>query len=186
MLKKKLVVGALILGAVSIPVLFSSSAFAQWWGYGMGGHYGMMGSYRGTGMMGWNRNVPEKYWLSARQIDKIRETRSNYDDRIFPLQQKLYSLRIEAQGYASDPDADAAKIRSYNEDIRGLQGQIDNFRLDARAEFAKVLSKDQRAYFSNDFDWWYDEPGMRGTGYGYGMRGYMMGRSPMMSGWGCW
>lgn len=186
MFKKKLVFGALILGVALTPTLFSSSAFAQWWGYGMGGHYGMMGSYRGMGMMGWNSNVPEKHWLTAQQFDKIREIRSNYDDKILPLQEKLYSLRIEARGYAADPDADPGKIKSYREDISALQGQIDDLRLDARADFTKVLSRDQRAYFDDDFDWWYDEPGMRASGYGYGMRGYMMDRHPMMSGWGCW
>ncbi len=190
MSKKKFVLSALILGAAAVPLFFSSSAFAQWWGYGMGGHYGMLGSYRGTGMMGWNQNVPEKYWLTAQQIDNVRQIRSDYGDKIVPLQQRLYSLRIEARGYASDPDADLGKIRDYREEIRGLEGKIDDLRLDARGEINKVLTKEQRVYFSDNFDWWDGGrgmmSGMRGMDNGYGMMNNMRGMCPMMSGGRGW
>ncbi len=190
MSKKKFVLGALILGAAAVPLFFSSSAFAQWWGHGMGGRYGMMGSYRGTGMMGWNHNVPEKYWLTPQQIDKVGEIRSNYGDKIFPLDQKLYSLRIEARGYASDPDADLGKIKSYREEIRDLEGKIDDLRLDARGEINKVLSNEQRGYFSDNFDWWDSGRGMMngmgGMGNGYGMMNNMREMCPMMSGGQDW
>ena len=187
MFKKKLVLGALILGATSIPLLFSSSIFAQGWGYGMRGNRGMMGMNGGMGMMGWNQNVPEKYWLTAQQIDNVRQIRSNYDDKILPLQQKLYSLTIEARGYASDPNADLGKIKSYREEISGLQGKIDDLRLDARGEINKVLTKEQRVYFSDNFDWWDTGRGMmNGMGgmdnNGYGTMNSMRDMCPMMSG----
>ena len=187
MSKKKFVFGALILGAALTTIFFSTSAFAQWWGHGMGGGYDMMGSYRGTGMMGWNQNVPEKYWLTAQQIDNVRQIRSDYGDKIVPLQQRLYSLRIEARGYASDPDADLGKIKDYREEIRGLEGKIDDLRLDARGEINKVLTKEQRVYFSDNFDWWDGGFGMmRGMDNGYGMMNNMRGMCPMMSGGRGW
>ena len=142
----------------------------------MGGHYGMMGSCRGTGMMGWNSNVPEKYWLTADQLTRIRELRSKYDDEILPLQRNLFSLRIESRGYASNPDADISKIKDYREEIRGLEGKIDDLRLDARSEINKVLTKEQRVYFSDNFDWWGTQRGMMEN-----MRD-MREMCPMMSG----
>ncbi len=190
MFKKKLFLGALILAATSIPLLFSSSIFAQGWGYGMRGHSGTMGMNGGTGMMGWNQNVPEKYWLTAQQIDNVRQIRSDYGDKIVPLQQRLYSLRIQARGYASDPDADLGKIKDYREEIRGLEGKIDDLRLDARGEINKVLTKEQRVYFSDNFDWWDGGRdmmnGMGGMDNGYGMMNNMREMCPMMSGGGDW
>ncbi len=190
MFKKKLVLGAVILGATSIPLLFSSSTFAQGWGYGMRGDYGMMGMNSRMGMMGWNQNIPEQYWLTADQLTRIRDIRSNYGDKILPLQQKLYSLRIEARGYASDPDADLGKIKDYREEIRGLEGKVDDLRLDARGEINKVLTKEQRAYFSDNFDWWGGERGMmngmRDMDNGNGMMNNMRDMCPMMSGGRDW
>ncbi len=190
MFKRKLAVVALILGATSTPLLFSSSLFAQGWGYGMRGDRGMMGMNSRMGMMGWNQNVPEKYWLTAQQIDNVRQIRSNYDDKILPLQQKLYSLRIEARGYASDPDANLGKIKDYREEIRGLEGKIDDLRLDARGEINKVLTKEQRVYFSDNFDWWDSGRGMMngmgGMNNGYDMMNNMREMCPMMSGGRDW
>lgn len=172
---RKLALGALILSTAAILLLFSITIFAQDRGYRMEGG-GMMGM-RGDGMMGWNQNMPEKYWLTAEQLQKVREIRSEYNNEILPLQRKLSSLRIEARGYAENPDAEIAKIKNYREDIRGLEGKIDDLRLDARAAINKILTKEQRVYFSDakhpsdNFDWWDMDGGMMGNmGDGMGMR----------------
>jgi len=104
----------------------------------------------------WNANVPQQYWLSSDQISKIVTIRKKYDDKIQPLRQQLRDLKVEARKYSIQPDADIKKIKDYRKKIRNLQDKIDDLRLNARAEINKVLTKDQRAYFSSYAfgNWW--------------------------------
>lgn len=165
--KRKLTVSILILSAVAILLLLSSSAKAQ----------GMERWMSGSDSWWSNSNVPTKYQLSPEQISKIREIRSQYDDEIIPLQRELRSLRMEARGYASRSDAEIGKIKSYRKDINNLDDKIEDLRLEARAEINKVLTKEQRAYFgdakhpSDNFGWTDMDGGMMGMmGDGMGMR----------------
>ena len=141
---KKLALIVSLLGTIMLLSLFSSSATAQSMGRCM------------SGSDAWwsNSNVPAKYQLSPEQITKIREIRSQYDDEIIPLQRELRSLRMEARGYASRSDAEIGKIKSYRKDINDLEGKIDDLRLDAMATTNKILTKEQRVYFGDNFGWW--------------------------------
>lgn len=128
-----------------------------------------------SGHDGWwsNASVPQQYQLSAEQITKVRDIRSEYDDEIIPLQRELRALRIEARGYASRSDAEIGKIKSYRKDINDLEGKIEDLRLEARAKINKVLTKEQRAYYGDSDDWWNMDGGMMmgNMGYGMGMHG---------------
>ena len=162
---KKLALIVPLLGTIMLLSLFSSSASAQ-------------------GYDGWwsNSNVPSKYQLSPEQITKTREIRSQYDDEIIPLQKELRSLRMEARGYASRSDAEIGKIKSYRKDINNLDDKIEDLRLEARAEINKVLTKEQKAYFGDNYSRWDMNDGM--------MMGNMMdgmyGDCSMMSNWRGW
>jgi Spy/CpxP family protein refolding chaperone len=162
---KKLALIVSLLGTIMLLSLFSSSATAQ----------GMGRCMSGSDTWWSNSNIPDKYQLSPEQITKIREIRSQYDDEIIPLQRELRSLRIEARGYASRSDAEIGKIKSYRKDINNLDDKIEDLRLEARAEINKVLTKEQRAYFGDNFGWWNMDGGMMGDGMS------MRDMCPMMS-----
>jgi len=145
----------------------------------------------------WNANIPQQYRLSSDQISKIISIRKKYDDKIQPLRQQLWDLKVEARKYSAQPDADIKKIKDYRKKIRNLQAKIEDLRLDARAEINKVLTKDQRAYFGN-YAFGFGHMGMHGNmemggmmnGAGMSMMGgkgmSMMGGAgmPMMNGTG--
>ncbi len=174
--QKKLALIVSLIGTIIFFSSLTSSVNAQGWNNRncMGG-----GMNRGDGWQ-WNNNVPQKYQLSAEQMTQIRNIRSEYDDQIFPLQRELSSLRIEARGYSSRSDADIEKIKSYRKDVNNLSGKLEDLRLDAKGEINKVLSKEQRAYFGNNFGWWNMDGGMMGYD------GYGMDNCPMMSHWDNW
>jgi len=165
---KKLALIVPLLGTIMLLSLFSSSATEQSMGRGM------------SGSDSWwsNSNVPAKYQLSTEQISRIREIRSQYDDEIIPLQREFRSLRMEVRGYASRSDAEIGKIKSYRKDINNLGDKIEDLRLEARAEINKVLTKEQRAYFGDNFGGRDMDSGMMGM-MGDGMSMYDM--CPMMS-----
>jgi len=165
---KKLALIVPLLGTIMLLSLFSSSATAQSIGCWMSGSHAWWSNF----------NVPAKYQLSPEQITKIREIRSKYDDQIIPLQRELRALRIEARGYASRSDAEMGKIKSYRKDINNLRDKIEDLRLEARADVNKVLTKEQRVYFGDNFGWWDMDVGMMGMMRdGSGMRDMC----PMMS-----
>jgi Spy/CpxP family protein refolding chaperone len=139
--------------ATMVFALFTSPANAQ----GRGCCMDRMSGYDG----GWsNASVPQQYQLSAEQMTRVRDIRSQNDDMIIPLQRELRALRMEVRGYAARPDAETGKIKSYRKDINNLEDKIQDLRLDARAEIQKTLAKEQRAYFGNSYDWWDMDGGM--------------------------
>ncbi len=144
--QRKLVLIVSLIGTIILLSSLTNTVKAQGWNYsncmnGMSRDYGWQ----------WNASVPQKYQLSADQMTSIRDIRSQYDDQIFPLQRELRALRIEARGYESRTDAEIEKIKSYRKDINKLSDKIEDLRLDTRAEINKVLTKEQLAYFGNNF-----------------------------------
>jgi Spy/CpxP family protein refolding chaperone len=138
----------------------------------------------GTGPGWWNYNVPASYALSTDQVTRMNDIRNQTQQQIFPLQNKLRSLRIEMRGYASDYDADVNKIKDYRNQIRDLEDQISDIRLDAHGKINKVLTKEQRTYFSQgNYGWWDMDDSWWHSG-----RGMMSGKG-MMGNWRdgcCW
>lgn len=163
---KKLALIVPLLGIIMLFSSFTSSVNAQGWN-----NRNCMGGMNWNGGWQWNNDVPQKYQLSADQITRIRDLRSQYDDEIIPLQRELHSLRMEARGYASRSDAEIGKIKSYRKDINNLGDKIEDLRLEARTEVNKVLTKEQRVYFGDNFGWWDMDGGMMGMmGNDMGMR----------------
>ena len=158
-----------LLGTIMLLSLFSSSASAQGMGRCMNGYDGWWS----------NSNVPSKYQLSPEQITKTREIRSQYDDEIIPLQRELRSLRMEARGYALRSDAEIGKIKSYRKDINNLSDKIEDIRLNAKVEINKLLTKEQRAYFGDNYGRWDMNDGMMMGNMMDGMG--MRDMCPMMS-----
>jgi len=172
---KKLALIVSLLGTIMLFSLFTSSVNAQGWN-----NRNCMGGMSWDDGWQWNNNVPQKYQLSADQMTTVRDIRSQYNDQIFPLQRELWALRIEARGYASRSDAEIGKIKSYRKDINNLSDKLDDIRLEARDEINKVLTKEQRAYFGDNFGWQNMHSGMMSYD------GYDMNNCPMMSHWDNW
>ena len=103
-----------------------------------------------------NSNVPQKYWLSDSQINKINDIQIRYDDKIQPQIEKLYNLRDEAYQYGNRDNAEYKKVREYRNQINQLEEQIYNTRMQARNEIGNVLAKGQRPYYRNYAfnNWW--------------------------------
>ncbi|MBI5021769.1 MAG: hypothetical protein HZB59_10045 [Ignavibacteriales bacterium] len=148
-----------IFGIVATFAIISSFASAQGWG-----------CCRGNNESRWsNANVPEKYWLTTDQRSQIRDIWSEYESKILPIEKELNSMRIEAQGYTSRSGADVGKIKSYRTEIRNLEDKIQDLRLDNRGEINKILTKEQRVYFGDNYDWWnmdHDRMGNMGDSMG--------------------
>jgi len=150
--KKLAVISLVLIGLFLVTV----SSYAQCW---------MRGSHRGwSGHM-----IPEKYRLTEQQQQKVDDIHATYDDKILPLQRELHSKHLELEAYASRPDATVEKIKAFGKEIRNLEGKIDDLQVDAQAEAAKILTKEQRDYFGDTYNiWdmdsgWHDDcPMMRG------------------------
>lgn len=165
-----------ILGATLTVVLFSGLLFGQDRDpVGGRGYYSM----RGWEDPQWNSNIPEKYWLSAEQRSKLKEIRSSYYDEIFPLQRELRALRMEARGYASRPDAEVGKIKSYRKQINDLEEKIEDLRLQAAADINKTLTKEQRGYYGSNYNWLDSDWNHMGRGMMRNMGCCMMGETEM-------
>jgi len=165
-----------------IPVALAALLAAWALSYAQGPGCWMMPQAPGRGWSGpW---VPEKYRLTEEQQRKIDEIHARYDEKILPLEKALSSKRLELEAYVSRPDASPEKVKAYRKEIRELEGQIEDLRVDARAEAAKVLTKEQREYFGDGYDFWGMGPGWRhycpmmGREWGWGhgpMGGHCMG-----------
>jgi len=145
---KKFALIVSLIGIIMLVSSFTSSVNAQGWN-----NRNCMGGMNRDDGWKWNNDVPQKYQLSADQKKSIGDIRSAYGDQIVPLQKELGTLRIEANGYASRSDAEIGKIKSYRKDIHNLDDKIADLRLEAKAEINKVLTKEQRAYFDDNFVW---------------------------------
>jgi Spy/CpxP family protein refolding chaperone len=107
----------------------------------------------GTGW--WNSNVPAQYALSAEQVDKINKLHQKYNQKINPLQKELRLLRNESRGYSSQYNADIDKVKDYRQQMRELEGEIADYRLDVRKDINKLLTKEQQPFFAaNGYGWW--------------------------------
>jgi Spy/CpxP family protein refolding chaperone len=158
----KLLIAVAVIGMLT----FATQGFSQ-------GHCYWDNWDRGAGAGWWNNNVPTQYALSAEQITKINDIRTQYLEDILPLQNQVRSLRIESRGYSSRYDAEVDKIREYRNKMRDLEGKIENYRLDMREDINKVLTKEQRLYFNDGgYGWWDMNKNWWHEG-SHGMRGMM-------------
>lgn len=137
--------------------------------------------------------------LSDEQINKIDKIQDRYNDKTVQLQQKLNTLETEAYNYTLNDIVDIDRVRQYRQQIRDLNGEIDDLRLNALKESADILPKDQQHDFitgylnecgNNTNGGMMNNKGMMGNGtmgngmMGNGMHGMMHGNGNMMLGSG--
>lgn len=166
---------AILIAVISLVTL-STSIFAQ-------GYRCNDGDY---GMGWWNTNLPSQYKLSSDQVAELNEYRTDYDQKITPLQKELRALQIEMRGYVNRNDADPSKVKEYRNQIRDIQDEIADIRIDARKNMNNLLTDNQRGYFNDTRVGWWDgfygrcgwdyEDMMYDSDYGYNGRSGSRGR----------
>lgn len=132
----------------------------------------------------WNNNVPSQYQMQPDQMKEINDQRLVYDKKITPLQNELRALRTEMRGYTNRTDFDPDQIKDYRNQIRDIEDQISNYRLDYRKNMNNLLTDNQKAYFNNSTNGWWDGFYDR-CGWDYDgdmMNDYDYGHSNMMNG----
>jgi Spy/CpxP family protein refolding chaperone len=137
----------------------------------------------------WNYNVPNDYQLTQDQVDEINQYRSEYDNKIIPLQKEMRTLRIEMEGYMNRNDADLDQIKDYRNQMRDLENQIEDYRFEARKKMNSVFTDNQQLYFNDNSNGWWDGMYDR-CGWGYGDMDYDYNnydrRSNNYRSHGCW
>jgi Spy/CpxP family protein refolding chaperone len=122
----------------------------------------------------WNYNVPNQYQMQPDQIQEMNDLRLEYDKEIIPLKNELRALRIEMRGYMNRSDFDPDQVKDYRNQIRDIEDQIAVYRLDYRKNMNNLLTDDQKTYFSNSSNGWWDGFYDR-CGWDYSEMEYRMG-----------
>lgn len=129
LIKTLVVAGLLCLGATAVPAVAQMQH---------GGGMGRMGG-------GMADLTPEKQ-------QAVSDIQAEFQAKLFPLRQDLYSKRAELNAVMAQATPDLAKAKALNKDINALETQMGDLMLEARARIAK-------------------ETGLRGGGMGGGGMG---------------
>ena len=117
-MKKTIVVMSLVLAVA----LMASAAFAGPWG---GRFYGM------------GPAVPN---LTPDQSQKILALQQSHFEKITPIQQELFSKKMELRGLWLNQNPDQAKISALQKEIFDLVDQLQQESSNLRAEVLKVIT----------------------------------------------
>lgn len=105
-----------------------------------------------------------------------------YSNETLPLRQKLNLLRTEAYNYSLNDNIDIEKVKQYRQQIRDVQGKIEDLKIDETAGINKILPKDQQIDFKSYLNQYADNTncgminknGMMGNMKRNGMHGMTM------------
>ncbi|MDZ7581197.1 MAG: periplasmic heavy metal sensor [Deltaproteobacteria bacterium] len=149
-----------IKGIMTLAVLavfgISTFAFAGW-----GDGYGHM---MGPGMMGpgWQQGGGNYGNLSADEIAKLDQQRSEFFKATEGLRQQLYEKELALQGELSKDNPDTSKASTLQSEISELRGELDQKRLDYEMQARKSVPGYNRGYRGHGPMMGY---GPRGGGY---------------------
>jgi Spy/CpxP family protein refolding chaperone len=151
---------ATAIGMVAVLAVTVSTASA--WGPGMGRGFGP--GY-GPGVAAPN--------LSAEQVAKIQQIRSDQYAEMAKVREEMFAKRTELQALFREPALDQAKIVAKQQEIAALQAQMQEKALAARTAVAEVLTPEQRAQmpaFGAAMGHGFGRGMGRGPGMGFGPR----------------
>lgn len=124
----------------------------------------------------WNANIPEKYWISDKQINQVNKIKAEYDELIQPEIEKLNTVRGNYYDYKQQDDINSKRIREYQNQIRGIGDNIYSLRMEAEGKIKKVFNNIQKVYYNDSrYGWWdgfYERCGWDNGDMGYGMRNH--------------
>ena len=156
--------GVIVLGLAT--VMFLGITYAYAFGPGFGPRHG--GAFSG----------PQVSNLTPEQKTKFQELRRKFNEGTTQLRGTMFSRRLELQSLWTDPKADAKAITDKEKELRDLQNQMRDKRVQLRLEARNILTPEQLSEFGPGMG-----RGMRGPGMGHGM-GHGMGRGGMGPGMG--
>ncbi|GBD91357.1 hypothetical protein BMS3Abin04_02084 [bacterium BMS3Abin04] len=181
MLNKKKYLSAAIITVLSLLFIITSLQAQGYWDRSC--------DYNDIGW--WNNNVPSQYSYSSEQMNEMNKIRSEYDQKIVPLQNNLRNQRIALRDLRNSSNYDADKSSEYRKNIQDIENQIYNLRIDARKDMSALLTDTQKQYFNSSstgyWDNFYDRCGWDydNMSYDYGNnRDYRMMNGRM--GRNCW
>jgi len=161
-----------VLGLLALMVLGVTYVYAQ--GPGMGpGHRGMHEH--------WGPGPGKDYSLTAEQKAKFQELRRKFTDENAKLIGGMVTKRLELKSLWTNPKADPKAILDKEKELRDLQNQLRDKRVQMKLEARKFLTPEQ-------IENWQPGWGM-GPDHGRGHMmggGYGMGRGGMGPGHGCY
>jgi zinc resistance-associated protein len=159
----------LVLAIVGI-VGFSAPSFAGW-GRGGGGNCPMAGGGYGPGG---GAGPGAGADLTDEEIAALQKERSAFFEQTRDLRDNLYQKGLELRAEMAKQNPDAKKAAELQKEVSGLEGELDQKRLDQRLK----MQKDNPKLYGKGFG--------RGMGPGYGRGpGSGMGMGPGMGGgWG--
>lgn len=147
-------------GIMTLAVLavfgISTLAFAGW-----GDGYGHM---MGPGMMGpgWQQGGGDYGNLSADEIAKLDQQRSEFFKATEGIRQQLYEKELALQGELSKENPDTSKASTLQSEISKLRGELDQKRLDYEMQARESVPNYNRGYRGHGSMMGY---GPRGGGY---------------------
>lgn len=170
----------ILLAFVMLFAALSTTTFAQ-------GYWCRDGNYDANW---WNANLPSQYQLSSEQITKLNKYRADIDQKIIPLQNELRALQIEIRGYVNRNNSDPVKVKEYRNQVRDIQDQIADIRIEARQKMNSIFTDVQQGYFNDTrVGWWDGFYGRCGWDYEdmmYDDTDYGYNGSSVHRGNGCW
>ena len=103
-------------------------------GYAQGGQYGCDGSGygRGYGNRGFMGN------LSEEEMTKLNEERNAFSKATQDLRQNIYQKRLELNSELAKKNPDPKKAGVLQKELSGLQGQLDQKRIEHRIRMNKI------------------------------------------------
>ena len=152
----------IITGIALVVSIVAVSAFAQSSGWGRGRGYGMMGpdgrgpGWHHRGGYGQEGNYGN---LSAEEIAKLDQQRSEFFKATENIRQKLYEKKLALRSELAKENPDTGKASGLQSEISKLHGELDQKRLDYQIQTRKNAPNYSRGY------------GRYGPMMGYGQRG---------------
>jgi len=146
--------GIMTLAALAVFGI-STFAFAGWGGgYGHGMGPGMMGTnMMGSGMMGpgmmghgWQQGSGYYGNLSADEIAKLEQQRTDFFRETENTRQQLYEKNLALQSELAQENPDTAKASSLQSDISKLQSDLDQKRLEYDLQARKSVPNYNRGH----------------------------------------
>jgi Spy/CpxP family protein refolding chaperone len=91
--------------------------------------------------------------LTPEQQQALWDIRKEYQSKLLSLNRELYATRLELWGYEARPEVDVQKIRDYRNTLLELEKKIGEYRIQAREKMNKILTQEQKTYWSGDDRW---------------------------------
>jgi hypothetical protein len=105
------------------------------------------------------RDVPLEYRLNQEQTLEMEKTRAEYQEKILPLEQQLAAKYVEMDAEWARSDRNPTRMQEMRREIRELEYEIDDIRIEGSEAAAKHLSSEQQRFYGDAFCVWEDPSG---------------------------